>query len=85
VLLVAGTVGALVALLSMAIPATGILRRLVGVATFAIPLAFTVRALGLEALIRPSELVAALGVGVYAAAAGGFIQAVAGRWSLRRR
>jgi hypothetical protein len=85
VLLVAGTVGALVALLSMAVPAVGILRRLVGLATFAIPLAFTLRALGIGALLRPDQIVAALGVGAFAAAAGGLVQVVAGRWSLHRR
>ncbi|HEV3475743.1 MAG TPA: zinc ribbon domain-containing protein [Actinomycetota bacterium] len=85
VLLGVGTVGALVALLTMAIPATSILRRLIGVLTFAIPLAVIVRGLGIGALIRPDQIVGALGVGAYAAAAGGIVQVVAGRWWLRRR
>lgn len=85
VLLGLGTIGALVALLTMAVPATAILRRLIGVLTFAVPLAFVLRALGPEALFRPAFLTQSLGAGAFLAALGGFVQAVAGGWSSRRR
>jgi len=85
VLLGLGTIGALVALLSIAVPATSILRRLIGVLTFAIPLAFVLRALGPEALVRPALLTESLGAGAFVAAIGGFVQALVGGWSFRRR
>ena len=84
VLLGIGTIGALVALLTMAVPATAILRRLIGFLTFAIPVAFVMRALGISALLDPGLIVASVGIGAFTAAAGGFIQVVAGRRSGRR-
>jgi hypothetical protein len=82
VLLVAGTIGALAALLTMVVPWLGVLRRLVGLATLAVPALFLFRAWeplagGLGAfpdLLEP---------GVVAAAAGGLVQIVAGKWFRR--
>jgi hypothetical protein len=83
-LLVTGTLGALVALLTMAIPILKPLRRLVGLLSLSLPFLFAVqtgRPILAEGSITP--LWSALGVGVYVAAGGAFIQTVAGRWFRR--
>jgi hypothetical protein len=76
-----GTLGALVALLTMAVPILTPLRRLIGLLTLAIPAGFAVRsvqlALGDGTLI---DLPSLLGPGVYVAFAGAFVQLVAGKW-----
>jgi hypothetical protein len=84
VLLVVGTTGALVAILTMAVPVLKPLRRLMGLVALAIPAGFAVRTfqLALEdgALL---DLPALLGPGVYVALAGGFVEMVAGKWFRR--
>ena len=84
VLLVVGTTGALVAILTMALPALKPLRRLMGLLALAIPAGFAVRTfqLALEdgALL---DLPTLLGSGVYVAAAGGIVEMVAGKWFRR--
>lgn len=77
VLLVAGTVGALIALLTMLLPWLGFLRRLVGILTLAVPVLFVLRALDPTAGL--GDLVTVLEVGVYAAAAGALAQVIAGK------
>lgn len=78
VLLVAGTIGALVALLTMLLPWLGFLRRLVGILTLALPVLFVLRALDPGAGL--GDLARVLGAGVYAAAGGAIAQVVAGKW-----
>lgn len=84
VLLAVGTLGALVALLTMAVPLLTPARRLVGLATLAIPAGFAVRTvqLGLSdgSILDVPSL---LGPGFYVALAGSIVQLVAGRWSRR--
>lgn len=84
VLLAAGTVGALLALLTMAVPALKFLRRIVGLALLALAVGFALRtiqlSLGAGQLGRLPEL---LGVGVYVCGAGAFVQMVAGKWFRR--
>jgi hypothetical protein len=82
VLLVVGTVGALVALLTMAVPAFTPLRRLIGLLTLAIPAGFTLRTatLGDGSFVDLPSLIEA---GVYVALAGAFAEMVAGRWFRR--
>lgn len=81
VLLVAGVAGALLALLTMVVPALKFLRRLVGLACLALPVLFAFRAApSFGEIGRLPEL---LGVGVYVAAVGAFVQVVAGRWFRR--
>ena len=77
VLLVAGTIGALVALVTMLLPWLGFLRRLVGILTLAVPVLFVLRALDPAAGL--GDLARVLGVGVYAAAGGALAQALAGK------
>ena len=81
VLLIVGTVGALVAILTMAVPALKPIRRLVGLVTLAIPVGFAVRtfqlALGVGSLL---DLPSLLGPGVYVALVGAFIEMVSGKW-----
>jgi len=77
VLLVVGAIGALVALLTMVAPWLGFLRRLVGLATLALPLLFVIRAWADTGL---GGLIDLIGAGVYGAAAGSIIQIVAGKW-----
>jgi Double zinc ribbon len=81
VVLVVGTIGALMAILTMAVPALRLLRRLLGLAALAIPAGFAVRtvqlALGEGTLLDLPDL---LGPGVYVAAAGAFVEMVAGKW-----
>lgn len=81
VLLIAGTVGALVAILTMALPALKPIRRVVGLLTLAIPAGFAVRTFQL-ALSDGSllDLPTLLGPGVYVALVGAFIEMVAGKW-----
>lgn len=84
VLLAIGTLGALVALLTMAVPFLKFVRRLIGLVTLAIPVAFALRTADpLLADGRIGDLPAALGIGVYLAAAGAVTQIVAGRWFRR--
>jgi hypothetical protein len=78
ILLVAGTIGALVALLTMLLPWLGFLRRLAGILTLAIPVLFVLRALDPPAGL--GDLIEVLGAGVYAAGAGAIAQVVAGKW-----
>jgi hypothetical protein len=77
VLLVAGTIGALVALVTMLLPWLGFLRRLVGILTLAVPVLFVLRALDPAAGL--SDLARVLGAGVYAAAGGALAQVLAGK------
>lgn len=80
-ILFAGTLGSLVALLAMAAPGFTFLRRVVGLLTLMIPMAFAFRTLQLgEGGII--ELPSALGVGLVVAACGSLVQLVAGK---RRR
>lgn len=81
VLLVAGIAGALVALLTMVVPALKFLRRLVGLASLALPVLFAFPVV--PAFTDIGRLPELLGVGVYVAAAGGLVQVVAGRWFRR--
>jgi hypothetical protein len=78
VLLVAGTVGALVALLTMLLPWLGFLRRLAGLLTLALPVLYVLRTLDPGAGL--GDLAQVLGAGVYAAGAGAVAQVVAGKW-----
>jgi hypothetical protein len=78
VLLVAGTIGSLVALLTMLVPWVGFLRRLVGILTLAMPVLFVLRAM--EPGAGVGGLVGALDVGVYVAGAGALVQVIAGKW-----
>jgi hypothetical protein len=84
VLLVVGTTGALMAILTMALPALKPLRRLMGLLALAIPAGFAVRTFQLTledgALL---DLPTLLGPGVYVAAAGGIVELVAGKWFRR--
>jgi Double zinc ribbon len=82
VLLAVGTVGALVALLTMAVPAFTPLRRLIGLLTLAIPAGFVLRTatLGDGTFV---DLPSLLEAGVYVAVAGAFVEMVAGRWFRR--
>jgi hypothetical protein len=76
VLLVAGTIGSLVALLTMLVPWVGFLRRLVGILTLAVPVLFVLRALDPGAGL--GGLVGTLEVGV--SGAGALVQVIAGKW-----
>ncbi len=78
VLLVAGTIGALVALLTMLLPWLGFLRRLVGLLTLALPVLFVLRTLDPGGGF--GDLAGVLGAGVYAAGGGAIAQVVAGKW-----
>jgi hypothetical protein len=81
VLLIAGTVGALLALLTMAAPVLRFLRRLVGLATLAVPVLYVIRvAIPLFADLRFGDVFGVLGVGFYFATVGAFVQMIAGRW-----
>jgi hypothetical protein len=79
VLLVAGTLGALVSLIAMAAPGFTFLRRIVGLLTLMIPMAFAFRTLQLGEGTAITDLPSALGVGALAAAAGGLLELAAGR------
>jgi hypothetical protein len=80
VLLVAGTVGALVTLVGMAAPGFTFLRRFMGLATLMVPIAFGLRTIqSLAEGSSMSELPSALGLGVTMAAAGGLLQLAARR------
>jgi hypothetical protein len=78
VLLVSGTVGALVALLTMLLPWLGFLRRLAGLLTLALPVLFVLRTIDPGAGF--GDLLGVLGAGVYAAGGGAIAQVVAGKW-----
>jgi hypothetical protein len=81
VLLIAGTVGALMALLTMAVPSLKFLRRLIGLATLALPVLYVIRvAIPLFVDLRFGDVFSVLGAGFYFAAAGAFAQMIAGRW-----
>jgi hypothetical protein len=78
-----GTLGALVALVSMAAPGFTFLRRGMGLLTLMIPIAFGLRTLQLLAgEAGLSELPSSLGIGVVVATVGGLVQLAAGK---RRR
>ena len=77
VLLVAGTIGALVALLTMLLPWLGFLRRVVGILTLAVPVLFVLRALDPAAGL--GDLAGMVSVGVYAAGGGALAQVLAGK------
>ena len=84
VVLVAGTLGALVALLTMAVPVLKPLRRIAGLLTLALPIGFALRTV--EALVTEGGITAVwteLGTGVYVAAGGALVELVAGRWFRR--
>ena len=84
VLLGVGVLGALIALLSMVVPALKFLRRLIGLLSLAIVGFFVFRLVqALLELGSVGQLLAALGVGAYVAAAGAFTQMVAGKWFRR--
>ncbi len=81
VLLLLGTIGALMALLTMAVPFLKFLRRLIGLLTLAVPVLYVIRvAIPLFAELRFGDVVEVLGAGFYFAAAGAFVQMIAGRW-----
>jgi hypothetical protein len=85
VLLIAGTIGALVALLTMLVPGLKFVRRLIGLVTLGAPVVFVIR-LVLVPLLGQGEAGQALdliGVGVYVAAAGAILQIVSGKWFSR--
>jgi Double zinc ribbon len=79
VLLGVGTAGALMALLTMAVPGLKPLRRLIGLVALIIAVGFALRTLELGG-VGLFGLPTALGPGVYTALAGGFVQLLAGRW-----
>jgi hypothetical protein len=79
VLLVAGTLGALVSLIGMAAPGLTFLRRIVGLLTLMVPMAFAFRTLQLGEGTAVTDLPSVLGVGAMAAAAGGLLELAAGR------
>jgi hypothetical protein len=79
VLLVAGTLGALVSLIGMAAPGFTFLRRFVGLLTLTIPLGFAFRTLQLAEGASIPELPSLLGVGAIAAAAGALAEMAVGR------
>jgi hypothetical protein len=86
VLLVLGTIGALVALLTMAVPFLKFLRRIVGLLTMAVPVLFVILVIR-QALpqvltdgLTFQDVVGVLGAGFYFAAAGALVQMIAGRW-----
>jgi hypothetical protein len=84
VLLGIGTLGSLVALITMVLPILRFLRRIIGLVTLAIPGLFVFRIVG--AAIDAGALdqvLSVLGVGVYVATAGAVTQLVAGRWFRR--
>lgn len=79
VLLGLGILGALIALLTMAVPALRFLRRLVGLITLVAPVLFVARVLG--AGLGP--VLEVLAPGVYVAAGGALVELLAGRWFRR--
>jgi hypothetical protein len=83
VLLVLGTAGALLALLTMAVPFLKFLRRIVGLVTLAVPVLFVIRVavpLFIAGQFGFGDVVAVLGPGFYFASAGALVQMIAGRW-----
>jgi hypothetical protein len=86
VLVIAGTVGATVALITMVVPILKPLRRVVGLATLAIPVLFVLRSFPLLVNVGGGSLdglLDFLDVGFYVAAAGAITQIVSGRWFRR--
>jgi hypothetical protein len=84
VLLGAGLLGALLALITMVLPVLKFLRRLIGFLTLGVVGLFVFRIV--QALLGQGgldQIWATLGVGVYVAAAGAFTQMVAGKWFRR--
>ncbi len=80
ILLLVGTLGALVSLLVMASPGFTFLRRFVGLVTVMIPLGFALRTLqSVAAEGGILEVPSSLGIGVVVAAAGAVLQLVARR------
>jgi hypothetical protein len=84
ILLILGTVGALMALVTMAVPSLKFVRRLVGLITLSIPAIFVLRTI--DPLLAEGEigqLPSALGAGVYTAVAGSLVLLLAGKWFTR--
>ena len=80
VLLLLGTVGALVTLLAMAVPGFTFLRRFLGLVTLMFPLGFVLRTIQeLSGESRLSDVPSAIGLGVVMAGAGALLQFVARR------
>jgi hypothetical protein len=83
-LLFMGTIGALMALVTMAVPFLKFARRLVGLASLAIPAVFVFRTFQLAvtdgALL---DLPGLIGTGVYVAAVGSLVELFAGKWFAR--
>lgn len=83
-LLLVGTAGALVSLLTMVAPAVKFLRRLTGLAAVALPGLYVFRVVQSAVEARePARVVEVLGLGVYVAAGGALVLLVAGRWFRR--
>jgi hypothetical protein len=84
ILLFLGTVGALMALVTMAVPSLKFVRRLVGLITLSIPAVFVLRTIDpLLAAGEIGQLPSALGAGVYTAVAGSLVLLLAGKWFTR--
>ena len=80
VMLLAGSLGALVSLLVMASPAWTFLRQLVGLLTVTIPVGFLLRTFqGVASETSVFDLPSAVGIGVLVAAGGALLQVVAPR------
>lgn len=77
-LLAIGTLGALVSLVGMAAPGLTFLRRIVGLITLMVPMAFAFRTLQLGEEATVVDLPSTLGVGAIVAAAGGLLELAAG-------
>jgi hypothetical protein len=79
VMLVAGTLGALVSLVGMAAPAFTFLRRFVGLLALMIPIGFAFRTLQLAEGATIPDLATLIGPGAALAAAGALLQLAVGR------
>jgi hypothetical protein len=83
-ILLVGTIGALMALVTMAVPFLKFVRRLVGLTTLAVPAVFIVRTFQLAVEDGAFlDLPALLGAGVYVAVVGALVLLVAGKWFRR--
>ena len=85
VMLLAGTLGALVSLIGMAAPSFSFLRRIVGLLTLMIPMGFALRTLQLAEGASVPDLPSIVGVGAIVAAAGALVELAAGRSRGARR
>lgn len=79
VLLVIGTLGALMSLVGMAAPGFTFLRRFVGLLSLMVPMAFAFRTLQLTEGLSVTELPSALGAGAVLAASGALLELAIGR------